>query len=507
VSRRASPHARLALLAGLALWAPLAVAADEKPPAPIHEDARVVPVPWTLPPPGSCVPPRGAPGTPPDADASGAPFQTGDTFGLAKLDLLRDYLPPFLWEQRDRFFFEGMRLEIGRCFADYGPPGFYREASARYAGEPRLTDAGGLEEYSAGQPFPPDRIAPDDPQAGLRWAWNVELRYQGAGFAGRFRTSDMVGRDGRAEPFVGEIFKHQVAFRSDRPGYQAPGADEKHWVAGGALEEPFDARHHAWRQYRDVEHLENPGRSDDLHVYLPDHRRVRRIPASDIEGLYMPSFSVGVMKPQVLAGLTGGADGGSGAGALAAAGSAGSITTKRSGFEGLELRPLLYTWKVQGVQDLLTPIDAKTPGFPAAENRDFGPWGLSFASDRWDLRRALVLEARAKGGAGGDAVDRMLLYVDLQTLVPLYYASWDSRGEAIDAGMYVGRWSEDRDGYPRWPDDPKRPVRAIDTVGASFAHIAQGGGWRRESWEIVSTPPPDSELRRLLSVKELTKRR
>jgi len=496
---------RLALLAGLALAALPAGAADEQPPAPLHEDARVVPVPWTLPPPGSCARTPAAPGA--SADASAAPFQSGDVFELARLEQLRDYLPPFLWGHRDRFFFEGMRLEIGRCHADYGAPDFYREATARYAGEPRLDAEGGLERYSAGQPFPPDRIAPDDPQAGLRWAWNVELRYQGAGFAGRFRTSDMVGRDGRAEPFVGEIFKHQVAFRADRPGYRVAGAAGKHWVAGGRLEEPFDARHHAWRQFRDVLHLASAGRSDDLHAYLPDHRRVRRIPASDVEGLYMPSFSVGLIKPQVLAGLGGGAEGGSGGGAIGGAGAAGSITTKRSGFEGLELRPLLYAWKVQGVQDLLTPIDAKTPAFPAAGNRDFGPFGLSFASDRWDLRRALVLEARTRGSAGGDQVDRMVLYVDLQTLVPLYYASWDSRGEAIDAGMFVGRWSEDREGYPRWPDDPARAIRVIDTTGASFAHIAQGGGWRRESWEIVSTPPPDAELRRLLSVKELTKRR
>jgi hypothetical protein len=208
----------------------------------------------------------------------------------------------------------------------------------------------------------------------------------------------------------------------------------------------------------------------------------------------------------VLTGLGGGAEGG-GVGAGGSPAQSGSITTKRSGFEGLELRPLLYEFQVLGVQDVLTPIDASTPAFPRAAERDFGPWGLSFASDRWDLRRALVLEGRAKGARGGEQVSRLQLWVDLQTLAPLYYASWDSHNEAIDAGMFVGRWSEERPGYPRWPDDPARPVRVIDPVGASFAHIAQGGGWRRESWEMVSTPPTDGEVRRMLSVKELTKRR
>jgi hypothetical protein len=445
-------------------------------------------------------------GLPLGGDAPPAPFERGETFGLDRLDALRDYLPDFLWAERERFFFEGMRLEIGSCFADYGPPDFYLRATAEHAGEARLGPEGELFDYAAGQPFPPDRIAPDEPEAGLRWAWNVELRYQGAGFRGAFRTSDMVGRDGRAEPFVGEIFKHQTAFRADRPGYQAPGAKGKHWVAGGVFSEPFDARHHSWRQYRDVAHLEEPRRSDDLHAYLPDHRRTRRVPAADLEGLYMPSFSVGVAKPQVLAGVGSGADGGAG-GAGAAASAMGAITTKRSGFEGLELRPLLYEFQVKGVQDVLTPINARRPAFPTDVDRDFGPYGLSFASDRWDLRRALVLEGRARGERGGDRVARLLLYVDLQTLVPLYYASWDARGEAIDVGMYAGRWSEERPDYPRWPDDPKRQIRVIDSTGAAFANIDEGGGWRRESFEMVSTPPDDSDVRRLLSLKELTKRR
>jgi len=96
-------------------------------------------------------------------------------------------------------------------------------------------------------------------------------------------------------------------------------------------------------------------------------------------------------------------------------------------------------------------------------------------------------------------------YVDLQTLAPLYYASWDYRDEEIDVGMHAGRWSEEREDYPAWPDDPKRPIRVIDSVGASFANLSVDGGWRRESWEIVSTPPPEREFKRSLSVNNLTK--
>ena len=119
----------------------------------------------------------------------------------------------------------------------------------------------------------------------------------------------------------------------------------------------------------------------------------------------------------------------------------------------------------------------------------------------------MVIEGRSKQDRGASEVSRFVQFLDSQTLAPLYYASWDSRGEPIDVGVFVGRWSEEREGYPRWPDAPERPVRVIDPVGAAFANIDQQGGWRRESWDIVSTPPDAGTLERQLSVNNLTKRR
>lgn len=514
-----SASARLcaaALAAATVLWASAPAAEEAAPPAtadqppwPRHEDGALIPLPWSLPVViDHCDPTAGLRGWPPGKDAPPFPFQEGQTFSVDQIDALKDYLPSFIWEYRDRFFHEGMQLVIGSCFSDYSPPDFYKSATAAHAGEAKLTSEGGLVDYTAGLPFPPDRIEPADPEAGLKWAWNFELRYQGAGFWGRFRTSDMVGRAGRAEPFVGDIFRAQTAFRADRDdhSFSVPGARGKHWVAGGTLLEPFDARHYSWRQYRDVEHMTEPERSDDLHAYLPDFRRVRRVPAGGVEGIYMPAFSVGVIKPQVVTGLGGGIEGG-GAGAGVGAAIASSITTKRSGFEGLELRPLLYDIRVLGVQDVLTPINAHTPSYPTDPERDFGPWGLSFGNDRWDLRRAVVLEGRAKAPRSGQQTVRFVQYIDLQSLAPLYYASWDFKDEQIDVGMHVGRWSEEREEYPPWPDDEDRQVRVIDSVGASFANISVDGGWRRESWEIVSTPPDDRTLKRELSVSNLTRRR
>ncbi len=462
--------------------------------------------PWTIPPEGACAPLGGLTGWPIGEDAPPIPFEPGDPIDISRLTLLRSYLPPEIWEHRERFFFEGMTLEIGPCFRDYSPPAFFDAATRKFAGQATLLQNGGLAGHTAGLPFPPESIDPEDPQAGLRWAWNVQARYRAGGFRGRFRISDLIGRIATAEAMEGEVFQNQLAHRADRPGdgYRVPGTGSRSWVAGGRFFTPFRAREFAWLQYRELEADRKPELSDDLHVYLPNLRRVRRAPAHGIEGIFMPSFGVGVevvaSSPAV------------GLGAVGSLGDLGaipqSIEPKRSGFEVLELRPILYTYRVLGVQDLLAPINSVKPAYPEDELRSFGPYGLSWASDTWDLRRALVLEATRKEkpeDSGEVAVLR--LWLDLETLYPLYYVSYDSKHEQIDVGYFVGRFSSDREAYPRTPGAPDRPVRVIDPVGAGFANLRLRGSWRRESWQMVSTPQTDKQVKRSLSLRWLQKGR
>jgi hypothetical protein len=500
-------------VAALLFCGALAVAEDASAPPPSATGAPQEPAspsqPWAVPAEGSCNPQGGPIGLTIREDVSGVPFETGDAFEIDRLNVLRDYLPEFLWQERERFFYEGMRLEIGPCFRDYSAPDFYQQATADNAGKARLDESRGLVDYGAGMPFVPDSIAIDDPKAGLKWFWNVQQRYQAAGFSGKFRLTDLLGRVGRAEPFTGEMFKILLSHRADRAdtGYETPNANDNHWVAGGLFFEPFNARENAWRQYRNVENMTVARRSDDLHAYLPQWRRVRRINANQVEGLYMPSFSVVAVSLKKLAVGGGGGDAGGMAAGIGAGGLGGTIQTKRSGYEGLEFRPNLYEPKIAGIHDVLAPINIAAPVYPEDEERSFGPWGLSFASDRWDFRRALVIDATLDADIGSDDVSQTLLYVDLQTLQPLYMATFDNRGEMTNVGIYAGRWSEDHAEYPRWPDDEDRQIRVLDSVGAAFANLSMNGSWRRESWDNVSTPPPDRTVKRMISTGELTKRR
>lgn len=467
--------------------------------------------PWSLPAPGSCNPGGGL-ATEGGEDATRFPFEEGDVVGPDRAAALRSYLPDFVWAQRERFFQEGARLEVGPCFRDYAAPAFFQEAGASPA---RLGPDGELEGYGAGVPFPPASIARDDPQAGAKWLWNVENRYQGAGFHGRFRLTDVTGSD--AEPFVGRIFKIALAHRADRPGpkYAVEDAGDRMWVAGGEFEKPFDAKDYAWRQIRPAD----PERPDDLFAYLPQWRRVRRLPTSHVEGLFVPTPAISAVQGNQIAGGAGlpnvgaqAGSGGTGGGSAASpgAGAAGNpselgLRTEplRGAFAPFGLRPALYDAEVVGVRDVMAPINVAKPMWPAAPDRDFGPSGLSLASDRWELRRAVVIDATPREAEGDRA--RTRIYADLQTLQPLYVATYDSRGELGEVAIYASRWSEDRSDYPRWPGDDARAIRVLDPVASVVTSPTGRTGWRWESWDMVSTPPDEADVRRWLSVSDLTR--
>ncbi len=453
---------------------------------------------WSLPEADACSSNRGVVSVDESADATPLPFTPGQIVGFEQLAILRDFLPDVLWTYRERFFYEGMSLEIGPCFRDYSPPPFYRDATTALGRDTRLNARGGLEGYTAGLPFAPESIDRRDSRVGLKWAWNFEKRYQAAGFRGEFRITDLLGRVGRAEPFDGEIFKMQLSRRADQPGYRVPYAAGHLWVAGGLFHRPFNAREFSWRQFRGEDEEGDASYLDELHAYVPTLRRVRRLSAGYLEGLYVPTFSVGFSQgTESLAGSEAGP---------ATAGHLGTIHPKRSGFEGLAIKPHLYDVTLLGLHDVLTPINSKGAMYPDRPDRDYGPWGLSLANDRWDLRRALVLQLALRSRRFEGQESRIVYHIDLQTLQPLYYVSLDHRGEVVDVGVFAGRWSEDRPDYPQWPDDPNRPVRVIDSVAAVFANIDMHGSWRRESGEMVSLPPSDEKLRLMVSVSQLIRR-
>lgn len=412
---------------------------------------------------------------------------------------LQSLLPAAIWRHRERFFFEGMSLEIGPCQRRYPVPAFYSEATRKFSGQVSLDKQGNLENYVAGVPFPPDSIDPQSEVAAAKWAWNLEKRFRGAGYAGRFRITDFPNRMGSIMRYRGDFFAFQAAGRADQADndYRSPGTGSLLWATGGKFVAPFGARELAWRQLRTIASEQAWNRPDDIFVYVPSLRKSRRSGTPWVDGAFMPRYSV--------------ADQSQGGGGLALGG--GSINpgagpslavteNARAGLTGLYLRPNAYRWRLRGEQAVIAPINTIRPGWPSVEGRNYGASGLSVASDRWDVRHAVVIEGLLRQSS--ETIRSLTIYIDYQTLQPLYWITRTGKRRLVEVGILVHRFAGDRSDKPRWPGDS--PSLVFEPVAASFVNALAGrGGWLRESHELKSVPFDASAIKRMTSTSSLNR--
>jgi hypothetical protein len=473
--RTRRPHWLGFLLMGAALAAP----ADAEPP-----------------PEGSCPALTAQPGASVGEDAVLTRIPEGATVAYDSLLALRHLLPEEVWQLRHAFFHDGMRLEIGACHRRYPTAEFYAQATEQFLGKAKLDADGNLHGYVAGLPFPPATIDPQAPDAATRWAWNLEKRFRGAGPTGKFRLVDFPSRMGGVMTYEGSFFLLQSRERADlaATGYAIPNADESLWISGGRFDEPADARQLAWNQIRSPEAETQYTNADQTFVYVPSMRKVRRSATPWVDGLFTPRYR--------LSGDSGGggiAIGGSDYGPTESINPTGAVSAQvseylRRGFATLSLRPNAYVWRLLGEREVLAPINSSHDGYPTNRERNYGTSGLSVASDRWDVRQAVVIEGLARFR---DQFKTLTVYVDYQTQQPLYLVRRGERGRIIDVGIAVHRFSGDVGGYPVFGDGITANV--FDPVAEVFYVMADESGWRRESWGVKSTPTADTVQRRFTS--------
>ncbi len=461
-----------------------------------------------LPPEGRCPDWSGGASAVIEGDSGPPAIREGALLSLMDLLALESLLPPEIWNFREVFFYEGMRMEIGTCHRRYQIPDFYLQATEKFADQVRIEGKGDLKGYLAGIPFPQDRIDPEDSDAGAKWAWNFQYRYMGAGPVGKFRLFDLPSRIGSAQTYLGDFFYIRTGHRADlaASGYRISEGENSVWIAGGSFDEPFNARHLAWRQIRPEKADRKYKEADNTFVYVPTMRKPRRSASTWVDGIFTPRYTV---------------SGDEGGGGIPFASGGGESMTNfesihptaglsiqatediRRGFTGLAIRPNAYDWRVIAEREVLAPLNVTNEGYPILENRNFGPSGLSVASDRWDLRYAVVIEGKARRSV--DGVATVVLWIDYQTLQPLYMITRRENGLPLDVGILVHRFSSDLGGaYPEWPGG--EPAHVFDPVAAVFYYVPGGGaGWRRESYDIRSVPVDPARLRKLTSTDELLK--
>ncbi len=435
-------------------------------------------------------------------DATVVRLREGMTLTYADMYSLHALLPKEVWKQRATFFHEGMRLEVGPCHRRYPVPSFFAKATRDYAGQARIDDDGNLRDYTAGRPFPAEHVDPTAPDAGFRWAWNHAYRWQGAGPHGTFRLTDFPSRIGKVQTYRGDFFQAKVAHRSDLAddGYRVDGGEKYSWVSGGRFDEPFDARHLAWRQMRPLKADTRYKEPDTTFVYVPSMRKPRRSATPWVDGLFVPSYRVS--SPEGGGGVPFGSNqyGPTGSIQPTAGIQAGTSEHIRRGFVGAAIRPNAYSWRLIGEREVLAPINSSNPGWPENPERNFGESGLSVGGDRWDVRYAVVIEGAARQKRGD--VGFVELWIDHQTGQLLYYIARKPNRLILDIGVLVHRFSGDDPRYPGWPNGEKAYV--FDPVMASFYAVIEGGtGWRRESYDAVSLPLPEGKMKGITSTSSL----
>jgi hypothetical protein len=413
-------------------------------------------------------------------DAAGAPaFQEGDVLGIGDVEKLRPYLPKDVWSNRDFFFYEGMKLEIGPAFADYSPSAVYLQATEKFKGQPRLGPDGSLENYTAGQPFPMSEIdCTGDPDAGAKIMWNFSDRWAPISGFSSFYYSYWDRGEELPLYYEGTGGGVQLSRRSE-PALLEQGGDlfrgENRRSAGGAeVTAPFDARGIMLLTYRykEADLPQAKARNDDTWVYVPTLRRVRRIStAQRTDAISGTDFTLDDL----------------------------------FSFNGIVPQ---YAWKCIGKQDVLAPVNTKVKGYPYVKGQNFGPYGLSFASDRWELRHALIVEMDPKNA--DHPYSKKILYIDAQNLQPLYSMAYDQKDELWKIIYHNKRWSQDESltgpWYEPWEEVAEPRIQAV--VSDTIINVQTGTGNRIEFWDAGGKPIGNkARIRRYIDVGRLTRGR
>jgi hypothetical protein len=249
--------------------------------------------------------------------------------------------------------------------------------------------------------------------------------------------------------------------------------------------------------------LTDHAQPDDTFVYVPTMRKMRRAASAWIDGLYMPRYRVSGDSGGGGIPIGGGDYSGPQGAINPTAGESIAVTENlRVGFTALALRPNGYVWRVRGEREVLAPLNAGWPGWPIERERNYGPHGLSIASDRWDVRWA-NRHSKGSRASGPSRVAHALRRLGRRAAALRDHQG--ARGRILEVGIPVHRYSDDTRDYPSWPDG--EPARVFDPVAEVFYRVSDDSGWRRESFDAHSTPADPAQRRRFTATEYLERGR
>jgi len=159
----------------------------------------------------------------------------------------------------------------------YRPLKEYVDATEKYSGKVGLGANGELLNYVAGQPFP--KFDPNDPQVGQKLAWNFFYRWLGDDYktGGAVKGGKILraviekdGSERRADLVSYFLFPSTRYSLNPKPAI--PGYEHIDYIQLRVDSYPRDAAGTTTLEIR----YKDPTRADDLYIYLPSIRRIRR---------------------------------------------------------------------------------------------------------------------------------------------------------------------------------------------------------------------------------------
>jgi hypothetical protein len=395
-----------------------------------------------------------------DASPSFA-FTEGDVITHDQVEKLKTALPPEIWDNRSFIFYKGMEMKIGPAYRDYSPAQAYKDATVQFKGESKLGPEGNLDGYTAGQPFPMEDIdCSGDPSAGLKIMWDFDYQWDGDGTEASFLYSYW-DRGERLPLYYEGVSKILKLSNRVEPYFLESGGnilkkEKRKYAFRIRVDAPFDSRGILVMTYRykNSDGLMADATNDDTWVYVPSLRRVRRIStAQRTDAVSGTDFTLDDMY------------------------SFGGIVAQ-------------YNWECLGEMDILAPSNTTSKGYPFEKDQNFGPYGLSFANDNWEMRHAIKVRFTSK--LPDHPYSRKDIYVDKETAKALYSFAYDQKGDLWKIIYHNARWSEDDASYYLgWPGiEQPRDLRNISDV---IVNVQTGTGNRIEFWDSHGTPYLDKE--------------
>jgi hypothetical protein len=413
-----------------------------------------------------------------DAGGGAPAFKEGDVLTYDDIEKLRPYLPEQFWDNRDFFFYEGMQLEIGPADADYTPSKEWTSMTEKFKGQSRIGPDDSLENWKTGWPFTHGEIdCKGDPKAGTKIMWN----FQANGGDGHAHFFYSYWDRGEQLPLyyegTGETVRlsNRIEKRHEENDFDIFRGEKRKFAFGVQVDAPFDARGIMLLSYRykSSDLPRTQARNDDTWVYVPTLRRVRRIStAQRTDAISGTDFTMDDLRS----------------------------------FAGIVPQ---YEWTCLGEARMIAPMNTTQKGYPYEKDHNFGPYGLSFANDKWELRDAYVVRMKPKNA--DHPYHHKDIYLDKQTYQPLYSFAYDQKEELWKILTHNHRWSQNRDltgpeWFPGWEDVPE--PRTIVVVSDIIANVQTGTGNRIEFWDAQGTPMPSKgKIRRFIDVGRLTKGR